>query len=118
MLDRPAQALKDWRLHAEALDDHREARISLAETQCRWDATTKVGLAGADRFDKQAEVYRTPPPMQGVTGWLLGTPTGTEERECWSAVALEQDVLLVHQTEPIVATAKGRYQGRRSRRSV
>jgi hypothetical protein len=24
----------------------------------RWDKTTKVGLAGADRFDKQAEVYK------------------------------------------------------------
>jgi hypothetical protein len=44
MLDRAAQALKDWRLHAEA--------------RRRWDETTKVGLAGADRFDKQAEVYK------------------------------------------------------------
>jgi hypothetical protein len=24
----------------------------------RWDETTKVGLAGADCFDKQAEVYK------------------------------------------------------------
>ena len=58
MLDRAAQALKDWRLHAKALDDYREGRISLAEARRRWDTTTKVGLAGADRFDKQAEVYK------------------------------------------------------------
>ena len=31
MLDRAAQALKDWRLHAKALDDYREGQISLAE---------------------------------------------------------------------------------------
>jgi hypothetical protein len=58
MLDRAAQALKDWRLHAKALTDYREGKISLAEAQQRWDKTTKVGLAGADRFDKQAEVYK------------------------------------------------------------
>jgi hypothetical protein len=58
MLDRAAQALKDWRLHAKALTDYREGKISLAEARRRWDKTTKVGLAGADRFDKQAEVYK------------------------------------------------------------
>jgi hypothetical protein len=58
MLDRAAQALKDWRLHAKALTDYREGRISLAEARRRWDETTKVGLAGADRFDKQAEIYK------------------------------------------------------------
>ena len=58
MLDRAAQALKDWRLHAKALADYREGKISLAEARKRWDKTTKVGLAGADRFDKQAEVYK------------------------------------------------------------
>jgi hypothetical protein len=57
MLDRAAQALKDWRLHAKTLTDYREVRISLAEARQRWDQTTKVGLAGADRFDKQPEVY-------------------------------------------------------------
>ena len=57
MLDRAAQALKDWRLR-QALTDYREGKISLAEAQQRWDKTTKVGLAGADRFDKQAEVYK------------------------------------------------------------
>jgi hypothetical protein len=40
------------------LTDYREGKISLAEAQRRWDKTTKVGLAGADRFDKQAEVYK------------------------------------------------------------
>ena len=58
MLDRAAQALKDWRLHAKALTDYRQGKISLAEAQQRWDKTTKVGLAGADRFDKQAEIYK------------------------------------------------------------
>ena len=58
MLDRAAQALKDWRLHAKALTDYREGKISLAEARQRWAKTTKVGLAGADRFDKQAEVYK------------------------------------------------------------
>jgi len=58
MLDRAAQALKDWRLHAKALTEYREGKISLAEARRRWDKTTKVGLAGADRFDKQAEVYK------------------------------------------------------------
>jgi hypothetical protein len=58
MLDRAAQALKDWRLHAKALDDYREGKIGLAEARRRWDQTTKVGLAGADRFDKQAEIYK------------------------------------------------------------
>jgi hypothetical protein len=58
LLDRAAQALKDWRLHAKALTDYREGKISLAEARQRWDETTKVGLAGADRFDKQAEIYK------------------------------------------------------------
>jgi hypothetical protein len=58
MLDRAAQALKDWRLHAKALDDYREGKLSLAEARRRWHQTTKVGLAGADRFDKQAEVSK------------------------------------------------------------
>ena len=58
MLDRAAQALKDWRLHAKALTDYREGRISLTEARQRWAKTTKVGLAGADRFDKQAEIYK------------------------------------------------------------
>jgi len=58
MLDQAAQALKDWRLHAKALDDYREGKIGLAEARRRWDKTTKVGLAGADRFDKQAEIYK------------------------------------------------------------
>ena len=58
MLDRAAQALKDWRLHAKALTDYQQGKISLAEAQRRWAKTTKVGLAGADRFDKQAEVYK------------------------------------------------------------
>jgi hypothetical protein len=58
MLDRAAQALKDWRLHAKALDDYREGKLSLAEARRRWNQTTKVGLAGADRFDKQAEVSK------------------------------------------------------------
>jgi hypothetical protein len=58
MLDRAAQALKDWRLHAKALDDYREGKLSLAEARRRWDQTTKVGLAGADRFDKQAEASK------------------------------------------------------------
>jgi hypothetical protein len=58
MLDRAAQALKDWRLHAKAPDDYREGQLSLAEARRRWDQTTKVGLAGADRFDKQAEVSK------------------------------------------------------------
>jgi hypothetical protein len=58
MLDRAAPALKDWRLHAKALDDYREGKIGLAEARRRWDQTTKVGLAGADRFDKQAEIYK------------------------------------------------------------
>jgi hypothetical protein len=58
MLDRASQALKDWRLHAKALTDYREGKISLVEARRRWAKTTKVGLAGADRFDKQADVYK------------------------------------------------------------
>jgi hypothetical protein len=58
MLDRAAQALKDWRLHAKALTDYQQGKISLADARQRWAKTTKVGLAGADRFDKQAEVYK------------------------------------------------------------
>jgi hypothetical protein len=58
MLDRAAQALKDWRLHAKALTDYRQGKISLAEARRRWDQTTQVGLAGADRFDKQADIYK------------------------------------------------------------
>ena len=58
MLDRAAQALKDWRLHAKALTEYQQGKISLAEARRRWDKTTKVGLAGADRFDKQADVYK------------------------------------------------------------
>jgi hypothetical protein len=58
MLERAAQALKDWRAHAKALTDYEQGRISLAEARRRWAKTTKVGLAGADRFDQQAEVYK------------------------------------------------------------
>jgi hypothetical protein len=58
MLERAAQALKDWRLHAKALTDYQEGKISLAEARRRWAKTTKVGLAGADRFDQQAEIYK------------------------------------------------------------
>jgi hypothetical protein len=58
MLDRAAQALKDWRAHAKALTDYQQGKISLAEARRRWDKTTKVGLAGADRFDKQADIYK------------------------------------------------------------
>ena len=45
-------------MHAKALTDYQEGKISLAEARQRWDQTTKVGLAGADRFDNQAEVYK------------------------------------------------------------
>jgi hypothetical protein len=41
-----------------ALTDYQEGKMSLAEGRRRWAKTTKVGLAGADRFDKQAEVYK------------------------------------------------------------
>jgi hypothetical protein len=58
MLDRAAQALKDWRAYAKALTDYRQGKISLAEARRRWAKCTRVGLAGADRFDKQAEVYK------------------------------------------------------------
>jgi hypothetical protein len=58
MLDRAAQALKDWRAHAKALTDYQEGKISLAKARRRWAKTTKVGLAGADRFDKQAAIYK------------------------------------------------------------
>jgi hypothetical protein len=58
MLDRAARALKDWRLHAKALTDYQQGKISLAEARQRWDKTTKVGLAGADRFDQQADIYK------------------------------------------------------------
>ena len=58
MLDRAAQALKDWRAYAKALTDYRQGKISLAEARRRWAKSTRVGLAGADRFDKQAEVYK------------------------------------------------------------
>jgi hypothetical protein len=58
MLDRAAQALKDWRLHAKALTDYQKGKTGLAESRRRWAKTTKVGLAGADRFDQQAEVYK------------------------------------------------------------
>ena len=58
MLDPAAQALKDWRAYAKALTDYRQGKISLAEARRRWDKSTRVGLAGADRFDKQAEVYK------------------------------------------------------------
>jgi hypothetical protein len=58
MLDRAAQALKDWRLHAKALTDYQQGRISLAEARQRWAKTTKVGLAAADRFDRQADIYK------------------------------------------------------------
>jgi hypothetical protein len=58
MLDRAAQALKDWRAHAKALTDYQNGKISLAEARRRWAKTTKIGLAGADRFDKQAAVYK------------------------------------------------------------
>jgi hypothetical protein len=45
-------------LHAKGLTDYREGKISLVEARRRWAKTTKVGLAGADRFDKQADVYK------------------------------------------------------------
>jgi hypothetical protein len=43
MLDRAAQALKDWRLHAKALDDYREGKLSLVASQVRWKSRADVG---------------------------------------------------------------------------
>jgi hypothetical protein len=64
MLDRAAQALKDWRLHAKALTDYQEGKMSLAEARRRWAKTTKVGLAGADRStSKPRSTRRRPPPV-------------------------------------------------------
>jgi hypothetical protein len=59
MLDRPAQAVKDLRAHAKGPDrlprrqDQRDWRPDAAGTR-----PPGWGLAGADRFDKQAEVYK------------------------------------------------------------
>jgi hypothetical protein len=53
----PPRPSRTGRLHAKALTDYQEGKISLAEARQRWDQTTLVGLAGADRFDKQPEVY-------------------------------------------------------------
>ena len=58
MLDRAAQALKDWRLLPRPWTTTGRARSAWPRPRRRWDETTKVGLAGADRFDKQAETYR------------------------------------------------------------
>jgi hypothetical protein len=56
-VDQAAKALKDWRAHAKAMTDYRAGKISVAEARRRWAETTKVGLAGADRFDRQARSY-------------------------------------------------------------
>jgi hypothetical protein len=56
-VDQAAKALKDWRAHANAMTDYRAGNISLTEARRRWAETTKVGLAGADRFDRQARSY-------------------------------------------------------------
>src|ERR671919_2641923 len=41
MLDRAAQALKDWRLHAKALTHYQQSKNNLAQARQRWDKTTK-----------------------------------------------------------------------------
>jgi hypothetical protein len=43
MLDRAAQALKDWRLHAKALTDYQEGKMSLAEARRRWPRRPRCG---------------------------------------------------------------------------
>jgi uncharacterized integral membrane protein len=64
MLDRAAQALKDWRLHAKALTDYREGKISLAEARRRWDVTTKVAwLAPTGSTSKPRSTRRPPRPV-------------------------------------------------------
>ena len=62
MLDRAAQALRDWRLHAKALTDYGEGKISLAEARRRWDETTKVGWAVPTASTSKPRPTRTPPP--------------------------------------------------------
>jgi hypothetical protein len=58
----------------------------LVEARRRRDATTTVGLAGADRFDKQAEAYKkattscklaAPPRWIASIGWRAVTPTAS-----------------------------------------
>ena len=82
MLDRAAQALKDWRLHAKALTDYQEGKISLAEARQRWAKTTKVGLAGADRFDKQAEVYKKAATTWERSPWRIRTARACHSASC------------------------------------
>ena len=68
MLDRAAQALKDWRAHAKALTDYREGKISLTRGSTPLGLDHQVGLAGADRFGKQAEVYKKAAPPASEDG--------------------------------------------------
>jgi hypothetical protein len=57
LLDRAAQALKDWRLHAKALTTSK-ARSAWPRPDAAGKRRPRWGLAGADRFDKQADVYK------------------------------------------------------------
>jgi hypothetical protein len=58
MLDRAAQALKDWRLHAKTLTEPPGGQDQPGRGSPPLGPEDQVGLAGADRFDKQAEIHK------------------------------------------------------------
>jgi hypothetical protein len=78
MLDRAAQALKDWRLHAKALTDYREGRISVAEARRRWDETTKAGWPGPTASTSRPRSTRRL-PVASQTGWKSRTGVGSQQ---------------------------------------
>ena len=74
MLDRAAQALKDWRLHAKALDEYREGKIGLAEARRRWDQTTRWGWPAPTASTSKPRSTRRPPPPANRPPPHAGSP--------------------------------------------
>jgi len=68
MLDRAAQALKDWRAYAKALTGYRQGKISLAEARRRWAKSTRWGWpAPTASTSKPRSTTRPPPPANNTT---------------------------------------------------
>jgi hypothetical protein len=93
MLDRAAQALKDWRLHAKALADYREGKISLAEARRRWTRRSRWGWPAPTGSTNKPTSTRKPPPANSHH------PPWTASID-WRAVTLMSSPALLQKTVP------------------
>jgi hypothetical protein len=99
MLDRAAQALKDWRLYAKALTDYREGKISLAEPGNGGTRRPRSGwLAPTGSTSKPRSTRKPPPPAnRPPPTWIASVS--------WHAVTLKACPTLLLETSPRFSSA-------------